>query len=199
MGSNEYKKETRIWRKEHHICVKCGKNDAEEGRTVCTVCKMDIREYQRTHKRGAESIQRHKEYSKKRREENRKNGICVVCGTRKAKEGYSSCERCLYKHRERSAKKRREQGIPSRDLMGKDGTCYFCGKPVNEHEKTCDHCYERCKNQMLYARSKKKGPNYFEKQNALFWLEKRCKNHGKSVSYTNGTSTCLPRGGPGEG
>ena len=178
MSSNEYKRETYRWRKEHHICVSCGKNDAEEGKTQCTVCKMERREYQRTHKRGAESIQRHKEYLRNRREENRKNGICVVCGTRKVREGSSSCARCLSKTKERCANKRREQGIPTRDLMGKDGTCYFCGELVNEHEKICDSCYERCKNQMLYARSKRKTINYFEKQNKAFWNEIRGKENG---------------------
>ena len=37
-SKREYARETYHWRKAHGVCVKCGKEDAELGKTLCVEC-----------------------------------------------------------------------------------------------------------------------------------------------------------------
>lgn len=40
--SRIYNRETRAWRKEHGICMRCGKEYAEPGGVNCTACRLWI-------------------------------------------------------------------------------------------------------------------------------------------------------------
>lgn len=83
------------------------------------------------------------------------------------------CGACLYKARDRAAKRRREVGIAPRDSYTKEGNCFFCDEPVVQGKKTCKKHYEVLRKSMLHARSLRKTENYFETQNKLFWEAKK--------------------------
>lgn len=162
----EQRKANYQYYKDRKICVNCKKNKVWNGSTLCLQCLMDNRERDREYhknRRPEQSKKKHSEYLKRRREANRMNGICVMCGTRKASEGRSTCARCRGKAKVRSERKRRENGVLPRDMMGKGDICFFCGAPTEHYEKTCDKCHDRLATQMLYARSKRVTVNYFEK------------------------------------
>lgn len=146
------------------ICLYCYRQDAAPGRTLCLDCLEKHNARSRTYQKSTETVYKHRQHLKRRRDLLRAFGVCIVCGKHDAKPGHTACWSCLENNRVRSAGRRAEAGRQVRSLMGTGETCYFCGKPVTDHEKVCEACYERCRQQMLYARSKRNGENYFEKQ-----------------------------------
>lgn len=93
--------------KKHHICVRCGQEDAEKNHTLCLSCMMKNREY---------SLNYNNKHKEQRREKSRINskirynrlknlGICTSCGKRKTKNNKVCCEYCAAKINERNRKK----------------------------------------------------------------------------------------------
>ena len=152
-------------------CIYCRKNKADEGYRTCLQCRIDQRQRKDTH--SDESRQRHKEWLKRRRDLLYAFGVCITCGKCDAAEGSHMCGACLYKARDRAAKRRREVGIAPRDSYTKEGNCFFCDEPVVQGKKTCKKHYEVLRKSMLHARSLRKTENYFETQNKLFWEAKK--------------------------
>jgi len=161
--NSERKHADYLFYKKHGYCVNCHHNPAEPGKTLCLECLMDKRARDRERVRSRESLDLHKAYCARRREKARAAGLCIMCCKRSAAPGKSCCEHCLALSRERQRSKRAQAGLNQRSLMGKDGTCYFCGNPEGSHAGLCDACYERCRAAMLYARSFRSSlPNNFE-------------------------------------
>lgn len=155
------KKEEYEWLKAHHICVNCRSEDARSGRVLCWRCAVEKSEREKANRKP--DSEAHQQYLRQRRQINRQNGVCISCGTRKAKAGHSECERCLAKARIRSENKRRANGITPVYLLGKNGECRYCKAPEGKHSGLCDACYQRLHAQMLHARSCRQTENYFEK------------------------------------
>lgn len=86
-----YRKELYKWRKENHICVRCGTRKARKGYTMCPDCAMDsiikAEKYKSKHKE--ELAEKRKAKRNKRKAE----GICVYCG-KPALENMTHCEDC---------------------------------------------------------------------------------------------------------
>lgn len=164
------------------ICVKCGKNKADTGYTTCLVCRMDIREKGETHK--TESLYRHRQWLKRRRDIQYAFGVCVTCGKRDAEGGKSICKFCKAKAKSRAAKSRLKKGIFPRDSYTKDGECYFCKNDAMSSKKVCPKHYKILFENMKKARESKTEKGLFELRNEAFWREKKCKSHMRQETET---------------
>lgn len=93
--------------KKHHICARCGQEDAEKNSILCFRCRIKNRE---------SSINYYKRHKEERKEQNRinnrlrydrlkKQGLCTSCGKRQAQNSKVYCDRCAAKAKERNRKK----------------------------------------------------------------------------------------------
>lgn len=93
--------------KKHHICVRCGQEDAERNSTLCFRCRIKNREasinYYNRHKE--ENKEQNRIKSRVRYNKLKKLGLCTSCGKRQAKNNKVCCNHCAAKARERSRKK----------------------------------------------------------------------------------------------
>lgn len=93
--------------KKHHICVRCGQEDAERNHTMCLMCMMKSREsamaYYNKHKEERKEKDRIK--SKTRYNKLKSLGICTSCGKRQTKKNKVCCDYCSAKANERQRKK----------------------------------------------------------------------------------------------
>ena len=88
-----YNKETYKWRKDHGICVDCGRNDAIGGKVRCVRCRekarrMYLQNKEAYLKRAKARIQRHLD-----------EGICISCGKKVDGNSRRHCIACLEKRR----------------------------------------------------------------------------------------------------
>lgn len=94
------------WYKEHHICVRCGQEDAVRKHVLCFRCMMKGRErdliYSNKHRE--EIREKSRINSKKRYEKLKALGLCTSCGKRQTKYNKVHCEYCGAKVRERQRK-----------------------------------------------------------------------------------------------
>ena len=165
--------------KEHGICVNCRHEKARHGKTLCWRCAANYSDSEKSNRKPPS--EEHKQYLKDRREQKRGNGVCVICGAEKATEGTTTCRRCREKAKRRAEERRRSRGVLPRSMMGTGEYCYFCGKPT-DGKKLCEDCYERCKSQMLYARTfKKKENDWFRKLENLRHAEFESKENCDKV------------------
>lgn len=162
-------KERYYWYKSHGICTQCGQNDADEGHTLCLECRMAQREKGKQ-KLSTEQRYKHYQHQKRRREILIAFGICKICGKRTAREGYVTCEFCSKKYNNKQREKSHQKGVIPREILSDGSHCAICGATeIKEGYKVCEKCYPKLKENMLHARSCKKGENYFEKQVRRDW------------------------------
>lgn len=137
-------------------CVRCGKTDAFTliGRSYCGDCCEKNREYYRKYYLEKEKDKKAQK-SKKLREERKSNHLCAKCG-KPLPENYdkkhTSCEKCRAKIRLEAEKRRRKNGILSRQDSNL-GMCTRCHKktPLNG-KKVCAECYEYLCKSVEHAR-----------------------------------------------
>ena len=93
--------------KKHHICVKCGQEDAERNSTLCFRCRIKNREsaikYYKSHKE--EQKERKRIRSKKRYNTLKERGLCTSCGKRHTENNKVYCKYCSARANERNRKK----------------------------------------------------------------------------------------------
>lgn len=134
-GNKEYAKEVREWRKEHGMCVRCGKEKAYKNRVHCLMCLMDQREYSREHYKGSSEEKRLKAIEI--RAYKKEHGICRQC-SKKVYRNHAYC----YEHY-LSQKRAHERHAKERyNYYGEIGLCRICGKPRYENHKLCKEHYE---------------------------------------------------------
>lgn len=152
-------KEKYRYRKDNNICVKCGKNPPEQGKTKCCECA------EKATKKQMDDYYRIKDL-----------GICVKCRKEKAQNGYTMCIICRMEERE--IKKKNMEG-EEKDVIYKKhrdrykrlkdaGLCVFCGKTRESQSVLCN----KCKNKQIIHRrimrhqnagiSRGERPNYAE-------------------------------------
>ena len=70
--------------KQHHICVKCGQEDAERNHTLCLNCLIKAREYSLVYyyKHIEEQREKGRIKNKIRYKKLKNQGICTACGKR---------------------------------------------------------------------------------------------------------------------
>lgn len=76
-------------------------------------------------------------YAKKKRDEARAKGLCLICRKKKATHG-SKCYECYL--RQKRHDKAKYDG--RREYWREEGLCYFCGDPCMEGQKTCEKHYQ---------------------------------------------------------
>ncbi len=88
---NSYK-----WYKAHHICVKCGHENAVRNHTQCLECMMKSRESARAYnKKNKEKLKEKNRICHSRRYYKLKElGLCTSCGKRKTKNNKTYCDYC---------------------------------------------------------------------------------------------------------
>ncbi len=93
--------------KQHHICVKCGQEDAERNHTLCLNCLIKAREYSLVYyyKHIEEQREKGRIKNKIRYEKLKNQGICTACGKRQTKNNKVHCEYCSAKENERKRNK----------------------------------------------------------------------------------------------
>lgn len=125
--------------KSKDICVRCRKEKALTGRTLCYECtEKDIEKSKRY---------REKNHSKIRQKENarwkiwRSKGLCGRCG--KVHTGEKSlCTECSIKKNRYLTEKKRSSGHIDRSIRVELGKCYYCGDVAIEGKKVCKQHYE---------------------------------------------------------
>ena len=103
--SRTYERETYHWRKAHHVCTKCGKEDAEPHKTLCAECAAKCAAIDKKYRSSLdeERRQRIKQQKQAQKDRRRNSGLCVECG-KTALKGRRFCLDCMIKTRRRNKK-----------------------------------------------------------------------------------------------
>ena len=138
---NKYFRDMYAWRKAHHICIKCGQEDAAKGRTRCINCleknRGRIRKPLSTEQQYAKHI-----HQKRRYDLLLAFGVCAQCNKHNALPGHTLCLECNLKRNKAAENKRRKQGVYPRDSYS--DMCLQCGKnPRLDGKKICSECYDK--------------------------------------------------------
>ena len=132
--------------KKNHVCVRCNREDAAKGKTMCLYCLSKdaekARRYRATHT-STEAKKRKQELDKKRYYQRKAEGMCVQCGERPARNGCARCERCIAYINRHTTQSRRKKGIKPFYMRTEYDVCYMCGKPPIEGKRLCPDCKER--------------------------------------------------------
>lgn len=150
----KYDKERYKWLKEHHICVRCKKEKAEEGKLFCLICKIDKREQEKNRVIIEDQKQKNRVHKKRRYDILVAFGICPTCGVRIHKNGSIFCSKCGIKRNLQAKNKRIENGGTARELFGTAGICSVCGKPTVDSSKQCNRCLENSRRTIKIAQQK---------------------------------------------
>jgi hypothetical protein len=80
-----------------------------------------------------------------RREQHRIQGLCTICGTRKAQPGRKCCPECTHKKNEQRDKSDVElccYGLTRKEYDKRRyfGLCLICGEPSEKSGKLCKRC-----------------------------------------------------------
>lgn len=151
----QYQKEVRQWRAEHHICTRCGQNEARDGYKLCLMCAMDSRENRKKKVLTEEERLSRNLSQRLRKAEKRERNECVDCSAQRYK-GHVYC----YKHyiRQRQAQRRidKQKFHYYKDL----GLCRICGKevatkPDGTKSAYCEQHYKEAQQRMAYAQQQK--------------------------------------------
>lgn len=147
-NKSSYSKERREWLKAHHICVRCGNEDAEPNSTFCLECLEKRRVWGRKYyKKNKNKLDKNNRQCHKRLYwERKKQGICTKCGKRKVcRKSTIYCIDCYIKCNR--AYREKNPGI-SRSERPAYGLCYRCGKQGLYSDKLCRSCFEDSSNFM---------------------------------------------------
>ena len=150
----EYQRELYYWYKSHGICYNCKIRPVEEGKARCLVCKMDLRERQKTYRDNMTEDQRDKmrKATNDRKARLRAAGQCVDCGKRPAANGRIRCSVCLRKDRERQKQRNIDRGRIPQELRANGTYCNMCCRPLCNGEKLCAECYPKACEALKQAR-----------------------------------------------
>lgn len=140
--NKEYKKLCTQKAREAGLCIVCGKEHAIPGRTTCLRCAERRRKRSRQDWQSAEYREKHKEYTKARRDKWVKEGKCHYCG-REIYKGVR-CRHC-YLLNERAKAKRKQVRAKQRQQreyeLGKP-LCSKCLEPALKGKKLCQKHYD---------------------------------------------------------
>lgn len=141
----QYKAEEYIWLKSLGMCVRCRKEKAMKGHTMCLICMSDDAEKSRRYRerKPVESRESSSKRHKRLYSERKEAGMCVSCGNRPPKDGRVRCGICLARHRRNAEALRRRRGQWSHDELMEPGVCYNCHAPSLPEKKLCADCREK--------------------------------------------------------
>lgn len=131
-------------RKEKGLCVKCGKCEPVENKSMCETC-----------------AEKHRNYIRESRKMCREIGICPVCQKNKLFGDEKTCPECLAKKMEFPSVKNPAPYKRKRSLYKwrkEQGLCTRCGKPNNNKTTVkCKTCLEKERLRGIEYRQKKTG------------------------------------------
>lgn len=157
------------------VCTRCGKKLYTAG-TRCEECRAYSAEHEaKRRERMTESekkesyLKYQRRYDKARRERLKAEGICTVCGARKAEPEHTVCMECSARRRQNRKKKREDSGKPTLDRSEWQsyGLCAICGKPAETGRKLCARCYGNCRVNVAKARQANKERKEHDKRMQL--------------------------------
>ena len=170
--------------KQHHICVKCKKNDALPNRVMCEECSekrakryWDYMENTTLEQKKEDADNRNKQ-RRELGESRRKQGLCPRCG-KKALKGHVRCLDCSLKD-VRYSKEHRRKEKSNKPI----DSCYRCSKPCMLGRKLCKEHYEQTCKALELGRNCQKGiesRKEHKKKYDAFWAEMKYKGD-KSAS-----------------
>lgn len=163
----EYSRKNRVFYRENHLCIECGKVVVLQGERMCPECRAKMQnrkhptEYQKDRMRKA--VREHHKILYQQRSE---LGICTRCGKRKAMNGKKKCGICLAKDAEMHRRKSMDR--PNiREYRENNHLCYFCGRAIDmPHGKLCKKCYEKC---VENGKKSKSVNDFWKKDNNLIF------------------------------
>lgn len=147
-----YAKEVYYWRKENHICVRCGKESADEGYVSCLACRMEQREKSRDRYDPEVKVDR-----ATLRAERKAAHRCYQCG----KPNYRNHAYC-YEHYLGQKRANRDYTNKVRNKHFKEqGLCRICGKSLckrndGQMSSYCEDHYKEYKERAILSSAKRK-------------------------------------------
>ncbi len=123
------------------ICPYCRKRKLTPGYKSCVVCREN-KALRRMKSKDPEKAKQRSIYRKSKRAERIDQGLCTVCGKRKAEQGFKTCPECR-----RNQKKYRhiyvsKYQLSDRALWVSQGRCEHCGSyDLQEGTKLCKKHY----------------------------------------------------------
>lgn len=81
--------------------------------------------------------QRQRDYQKKKRDEAREKGLCIICKQKKATHG-EKCYECYLRQKRHDKKKNKHL----REYWLENGLCYYCGAKTIQGKKVCEKHYQ---------------------------------------------------------
>ena len=123
-----YERETYHWRKAHHVCTKCGKEDAEPHKTLCAECAAKCAATDKKYRDSLDEERRRriKQQKQAQKDRRRSSGLCVECG-KTAVKGRRFCLDCMIKTRRRNKKQYDAKRVKT---IFADGLCCRCNEPA---------------------------------------------------------------------
>ncbi len=175
------------------LCSRCCKEPANKGYKTCWRCRMNSRRV-KTYAMSDEQRQCKAELTKARRQKRIEEHICVRCGKRPARDGYTECALCADKYNRRRREKAHERGVIPREMGGNGLYCRRCFKPKCHGERICPDCMDKLREQgrQLNEWNKAHGwecsRRFREKNNYHFttrssWKETRARIDYNAVRY----------------
>lgn len=113
--------------------------------------------------RSEEAKQRQKDFQRRKRDEAREKGFCIICRQKPATHG-AKCYDCYL--RQKRYDKAKYNG--DRKRWKEEGLCYFCGKPRVEGKNVCSqhlNIYQKRAEELNNHPNVEKGREYFRKAN----------------------------------
>lgn len=160
------------------ICPKCGREDAFPGHVYCPSCmeKQQKKSRDYYHRLSPQDKElKHKktrEYNKKCYQQRKAEGLCVVCGKKKATKGVF-CLECYLKNKKgnqkRAQKKKIETGGDPRERRTEKGLCRFCEEPALPGHRLCKKHYSIA---VETARHARQFNHYWREENQILFMKK---------------------------
>lgn len=145
MSKEEYR-----WYRDHHICVRCHKEDAVPGRVMCPDCMAWSRMYNA--KRRAKNRETINRNYMKRIHRRKEQGICYRCNS-PAVPGKTMCAKCARKDLERKREKRIAAGCMPAWERKELGICLRCNEKVVPGHGYCEKHLEEYRGYIKKAKA----------------------------------------------
>lgn len=147
----QYNHDTYYYRKEHGICVQCGKADALPGKVRCPDCiyKHSLRKTKEYKELTPEKKKKKYDDNKRYYHERKSHGQCVCC-KKKATNGIYCLDHCIKNRRSslRSYYKKYGHDTNLLEFRKDNCLCWYCGSPIEETlikdgKKACAACCKK--------------------------------------------------------
>lgn len=145
---------TREFRRNMGFCPRCGVNKLFGDERNCPECRAKNEIYFTKQREDKEKYYSYESNRRKcKRDKNRENGLCTLCGCKKESDGHVICYYCRKKHNEYMKKYnlgKKSTYLNMHEYWRENGLCSNCGKECKDGYKVCTDCYEKI---LIAARS----------------------------------------------